>query len=458
METSQNKRSQPKVLVLGMARSGAAVAGLLLNNGYDVTLNEKKSREECGSIVQELEDRGCRVVCGDHPLSLLDNDYDFIVKNPGIPYHVPIVAEAERRSIPIYTDIEVASWYIQSPIVAVTGSNGKTTTTSLIGEMLSQAGLQPVVAGNIGIPVASVVDTVCPQQPLVLEVSSFQLLGTERFHPHVAVFLNLYSAHLDYHGTREAYAAAKWKLFSNLDANDVAILNFDQPELRAGAVRLAAKIFPFSRLPLAQDGVYLDHGVICIRKEGQVTQVIPEDDILLPGLHNRENALAAIAAAAQFGVTPTVMASVLRSFRGVEHRLEWVRDVSGVHYYNDSKSTNPQAAKASLMAFQSMGKSVVWIAGGLERMDDFSPLQPFLQGTVRMAVIYGECGQRLYDFLHEHQIDCNLVENLEQALETAATHAKPGEVVLLSPAAASWDMFSSFEERGSMFKELVHKL
>ncbi|MCL6598356.1 MAG: UDP-N-acetylmuramoyl-L-alanine--D-glutamate ligase [Alicyclobacillus macrosporangiidus] len=445
-----------RVLVMGLARSGEAVARLLLQRGCRVTVNDGRERKADEPEAEALEAMGATVLFGGHPLSLLDDRPDFIIKNPGIPYAVPLLREAQRRGIPIYTEIEVASWVTQAPIVAITGSNGKTTTTTLVGDMLAEAGLSPMVAGNIGRVFAGVVDQVRPEQPVVLEVSSFQLAGVETFRPRVAALLNLYPAHLDYHGTFEAYADAKWRMFKNMAGDDVAVLNADQQILRERAKTLSCRVAWFSRRERVAEGACIEDGEVVVYGRGQRRPVLPVNAIALRGEHNLENALAACAIAVAAGASPSDCAAVLRRFRGVEHRLEFVRDVGGVAYYNDSKSTNPTAALQALRAFEGR---IVWIAGGLNRGDDFSPLVPEVQRRVKAAVVLGQTGPALATVCRAAGVPAvEPVQAIEQAVLAAARLAEPGDVVLLSPACASWDMFSSFEERGRIFKEAVHRL
>ncbi len=444
------------VLVMGLAKSGEAVAKLLLANGCKVTVNERRQRGESEPAADELAALGARLVFGGHPLSLLDEQPDFIVKNPGIPYSVPLLKEAEQRGIPIYTEIEVASWFIRSPMYVITGSNGKTTTTTLVGEMLAEAEMNPMVAGNIGRVLSGVVPLLQPDQPIVLEVSSFQLLGTETLHPKVAALLNLYPAHLDYHETYEAYVDAKWRLFRNMGAGDVAVLNYDQSEIRDRAAQIHASVVWFSRRQRVPQGVFVEDGHIVIRRGDEEMRLMPTSSLALKGEHNLENALAATAVAVWAGAPPEAVRKVLTSFQGIEHRLEFVRSVGGVDYYNDSKATNPTAA---IRALRSFAGNVIWIAGGLDRGDDFNVLVPELSGRVRAAVLLGQSAQRLAAVCELAGIDdVELVATVEQAVRRAAQRSQTGDVVLFSPACASWDMFSSFEERGRIFKQAVHTL
>ncbi|WP_067922151.1 UDP-N-acetylmuramoyl-L-alanine--D-glutamate ligase [Alicyclobacillus shizuokensis] len=451
MMSLQNRRA----LVVGLARSGEAVARLLVRHGVSVILTEQKPREQVESAVVALEELGVEAVCGGHPLSLLDTRPDFIVKNPGIPYHVPLLAAALERGIPVYTEIEVASWFVKGPVYAITGSNGKTTTTTLVGEMLRHDGRNPVVAGNIGVVLSGVVEEAEANQPIVLEVSSFQLLGTETFHPRIAVLLNLYPSHLDYHGTFAAYRAAKWRMFRNMDAGDVAILNADQEVVRSHAPERPRK-FWFGRHGHDGAGVYVSDGQIVVQADGVREAVVPVAELGLRGEHNVENAVAATAAAITAGVRLESIRQVLREFRGVEHRLEFVLEASGVQYFNDSKSTNPRAA---LEALRSFSQPIVWIAGGLDRGDDFRVLAQDIKARVKAVVLLGQAADRLAQVCREAGVsDVCKVSSIPDAVARARAAARPGDVVLLSPACASWDMFSSFEERGRMFKEALHTL
>lgn len=455
METSRLQEGG-RAFVMGLAKSGAAVARLLLKHGYRVVVNERRERQEREPEAADLEWLGADLVFGGHPLTLLDPPPDFIVKNPGIPYSVPLLVEAKNRGIPIYTEIEVASWLTESPIYAITGSNGKTTTTTLVGEILNHAGMQPMVAGNIGRVLSGVVEEVLPSQPIVLEVSSFQLMGTQDFHPEIAVLLNLYAAHLDYHGTLEEYLEAKWRVFRNMTPKDTAVLNFDQDVLRTKANTLHSKIVWFSTKTEVPEGAFIKDGSLVVRRGGTDVRIISVGSMAQKGEHNVENALAASLVALTAGASVEDVAHVLSTFRGVEHRLEWVCSHHGVEFYNDSKATNAQAA---LRALRSFAGSIVWVAGGLDRGDDFHELEADVHTRVKAAVLLGQSAERLAAMCERAQVpQVVTAANLKEAVRSAQHLAESGDVVLLSPACASWDMFQSFEERGSMFKQLVHTL
>lgn len=449
-----------RVLVLGLARSGYAVANLLLEIGAKVTVTDLNRSGSADAMAASLEAKGVRVVLGDHPLTLLE-ETDLIVKNPGIPYRIPLLVEAETKGIPIITEIEVATQVTQAPFVAITGSNGKTTTTTLLGEMFRQAQQKVVVAGNIGTAVSAIAKEVTGASWLVLEVSSFQLQGTVNFHPKVAVLLNIYPTHLDYHGTLTDYTNAKLRLFANQGAGDVAVLNLDKDNLKElvpSLVKQGVSVHGFSLREPVSAGLFVHDDEIFYQAPDKVTPeyVCHRQELALRGEFNLENALAAGTAAVAAGVPLTAVKAVWKSFQGVEHRLEFVRDVRGIKYYNDSKATNPQAAIRALTSFT---EPVVVILGGLERGDDLTPLLEPLIRHAKAVVVLGESAGRMRELATKAGISViQQVESIEEATLVASRLAKTGDVVLLSPAAASWDMFPSFEVRGSIFKEAVHKL
>ncbi|GAA5344719.1 UDP-N-acetylmuramoyl-L-alanine--D-glutamate ligase [Planifilum fimeticola] len=456
MSSSPVRWEGRSVVVLGMAKSGIAAAKLLHSLGAKVLVNDRKQRSDCPEA-EELERMGIRVILGGHPPNLLDGDVDLLVKNPGIPYRVPPVREAIRRGIPVVTEVEIAAQMIPSPIAAITGSNGKTTTTSLVGHMLSTGGLKARVAGNIGRALSELVGEAKPEEWLVVELSSFQLKGTETFHPRVAALLNIVPAHLDYHGTMEDYIASKMRLFQNQTAADEAILNRDCPTVREMASRLEARVRWFSRRSEVPCGAFVREGWMVLRtSEGEERTLLSVEELSLPGVHNLENALAAVTIASACGCPEEGMIEGLRTFRGVPHRLEYAGTVEGVRYINDSKATNAQAA---IRALESFSEPIVWIAGGLDRGDDFAELVPHLARRVKGVVAYGEAGPRLLKRAEEAGVSRRrAAKDVLEAVELARRMADEGDVVLLSPACASWDLYTSFEERGDIFKEAVHRL
>lgn len=464
-----------QVVVIGLAKSGVQVAKTLHHFGAVVTVNDKKERELCPEA-SELEALGISVVCGGHPDELVHPGVELVVKNPGIPYSAPPVAKALELGIDVVTEVEVAYRISAAPIIGITGSNGKTTTTTWVGKMLEAAGLSPLVAGNIGTPLCEAADTAGADNWLVAELSSFQLKGTQAFRPKIACLLNVAETHLDYHGTMDDYVASKAKLFANQEAADTAVVNWDDPTCRELVPYIRAKLIPFSMTEeLKTEGVYiqpayvpdvedgLDRSVMYRGADGEVRKIVDVREIALPGRFNVENALAAVAVALAAGVEPEALMEPLRTFRGVEHRLEYVEEKRGVVYYNNSKATN---VKATIMALGALTAPIVLIAGGLDRGSDYMELVPVFKQKVKALVVLGQTKEKIAKAGELAGLsDIVVVDNgdsaantLRTALKEAAALAATGDAVLLSPACASWDMFSSYEERGRIFKEAVHTL
>lgn len=441
------------VVVLGMAKSGVAVAKLLHRFGAHVVVNDKKTREEAGGA-DELEALGMKVICGHHPDDLIHSGVSLLVKNPGIPYEAAPVAKAIELGIPVVTEVELAYQIAKAPIIGITGSNGKTTTTTLVGLILKQAGIDALVGGNIGNVLCGLAETARPDQWLVAELSSFQLMGTKTFRPRIGLLLNLYPAHLDYHHNLDDYLAAKLNVFANQTEDDAAILPYDQKEVLDRCQHLSARVYYFSKTQEVPRGAFVKNGMVVFADgEGKQEEIIKVDEITVPHL---DNALAAILVAMLAGADKASIVQVLSTFPGVEHRMEFVASVNGVKYYNDSKATNPEAASRAL---QACTEPVVWICGGLDRGVDFRELIPVIQGRVKAVVAIGETAPILLERAQEAGINERIhVDTVEKAVLAASQLANSGDVVLLSPACASWDMFPSFEVRGSMFKDGVHRL
>ncbi|GIO39159.1 UDP-N-acetylmuramoylalanine--D-glutamate ligase [Paenibacillus antibioticophila] len=464
-----------QVVVLGLAKSGVQVAKTLHQYGAMVTVNDKKTREESPEA-SELEALGISVVCGGHPEGLIHPEVKLLVKNPGIPYSAPPVVRALELGIEVVTEVEVAYYLTAAPIIGITGSNGKTTTTTWIGEMLAAAGMKPIVAGNIGTPLCAAAESAKPDDCLVVELSSFQLKGTEAFRPAIAVLLNVAETHLDYHGTMEDYITSKSKLFANQKAEDTAVINWDDPVCRQLVPYLKARLLPFSLTEeLTVPGVFvrpsyvsegddgLGRSIIYRDEDGIEHSIINVSELMLPGRFNIGNAMAAIAASVAAGADPAALIEPLRTFRGVEHRLEFVANKSGISYYNNSKATN---SKATVTALNALHGPIVLIAGGLDRGSDYMELLPALQNKVKAVVALGQTREkigRVADLAGLAKVvlvdnEDSAANTLRTALHQAAGLAEEGDIVLLSPACASWDMFSSYEERGRIFKEAVHTL
>ncbi|KRF32164.1 UDP-N-acetylmuramoyl-L-alanine--D-glutamate ligase [Paenibacillus sp. Soil787] len=454
-----------EVIILGLARSGVAAAKLFHQKGALVTVNDKKERSACPEA-DELEALGISVVCGFHPESLMHEGVSLVVKNPGIPYTIEPLRKAEELGIEVVTEVEVAYQFCEAPIIGITGSNGKTTTTTLIGLMLDAAGLSPVVAGNIGRALTEAAPEVTADNWMVVELSSFQLKGTTAFRPTIALLLNVYETHLDYHGSMDDYIASKAKLFANQTEEDTAILNWDDEVCLSLIPSLKAKLFPFSMKEKLVFGVYFDvetEVIVYANGIGQVQPIMPASEMGIPGSFNVENALAAAAAAITAGVQLDAIADVLRSFQGVEHRLELVRELKGVTFYNNSKATN---AAASIKSIEAFNQHVVLIAGGLDRGSDYMELLPTFRERIKGIVTLGQTKEKithiaeLAGISRIETVDTakDAADAVSQAVQLAWQMSEPGDIVLLSPACASWDMFPSYEDRGRMFKESVHNL
>ncbi|WP_046175133.1 UDP-N-acetylmuramoyl-L-alanine--D-glutamate ligase [Domibacillus indicus] len=445
-----NEFSGKKVLVLGLAKSGLAAARLLKKLGAEITVNDGKPLEE-NEAARSLLAEGINVICGSHPLTLLDEGFEVMVKNPGIPYSNPIVSKAVAKGLPVITEVELAGLISEAPFIAITGTNGKTTTTTLIEEMMKKDGKGTVLAGNIGKVASEVVQHASVKDHVVIELSSFQLMGIQKFRPHIAIITNIYDAHLDYHGSREEYAKAKIKITENQTAEDYLIVNADQEALLSMTETSRARIIPFSVSRRVERGAYVEQGMVYFDGEA----VLSAADIALPGSHNLENILAAVAAVKLSGVSNEAISHVLKSFSGVKHRTQFVREWKGRKFYNDSKATNTLATKSALTAFQS---PVILLAGGLDRGNGFDDLLPYLH-AVKAVVAFGETAEKWRETAEKAGIPLfEKADYMNDAVQKAAALSKEGDVILLSPACASWDQYKTFEERGDIFIECVNTL
>ena len=444
-----SKFANKKVLVLGLAKSGESAARLLDKLGAIVMVNDGKPFEE-NPAAQSLLEEGIKVVTGGHPLELLDEDFEWMVKNPGIPYNNPMVMRALEKKIPVITEVELAYLISDAPIIGITGSNGKTTTTTMIAEVLTAGGQNGLLSGNIGFPASQVAQDAGETDTLVMELSSFQLMGIEAFHPEIAVITNLMPTHLDYHGSFEEYVAAKWNIQKNMTASDYVVLNFNQDLAKELAKKTAAQVIPFSTQEQV-DGAYLDGDVLTFRGEA----IMKASELGVPGSHNVENALATIAVAKLRGIDNQVIKETLAHFGGVKHRLQYVGEINQVKFYNDSKSTNILATQKALSGFDN--SKVILIAGGLDRGNEFDELVPDIKGLKKM-VILGESAARVKRAADQAEVSYLDASDIRDATRKAFSVAEPGDVVLLSPANASWDMYKNFEVRGdeflAVFKEL----
>ena len=431
-----------KVLVLGLAKSGESAARLLDKLGAIVTVNDGKPFEE-NPAAQSLLEEGIKVVTGGHPLELLDEEFELMVKNPGIRYDNPMVKKALEKEIPVITEVELAYLISDAPIIGITGSNGKTTTTTMVAEVLTAGGQNGLLSGNIGFPASQVATTATKNDTLVMELSSFQLMGIETFHPEIAVITNLMPTHIDYHGSFENYVAAKWNIQKNMSKSDFLVLNFNQTLAKELAAKTQATVVPFSTTEKV-DGAYLEGNMLTFRGE----PVMAADELGVPGSHNVENALATIAVAKLRGIENQVIKETLAGFGGVKHRLQYVGEINHVKFYNDSKSTNILAAQKALSGFDN--SKVILIAGGLDRGNEFDELVPDIQGLKKM-VILGESAARVKRAADKAGVSYMDAADVKDAMQKAFAEAQAGDIVLLSPANASWDMYPNFEVRGDEF-------
>jgi UDP-N-acetylmuramoylalanine--D-glutamate ligase len=439
-----------KILVLGLAMSGVGAASLLHKLGAFVTVNDRKPLSE-NPEAQGLLEQGITVICGDHPIELLDEGFELIVKNPGIPYHNPMIVGAMDRDIPIITEVELAYQISEAPIVGITGTNGKTTTTTLVYEILKEDAKSPYIAGNIGKVACEVAQVVNKDSTIVMELSSFQLMGIKEFQPKIAILTNLYDAHLDYHGTRKEYAHAKANITKNQTKSDYFIVNAEQQEVMDIAETSNAQIIPFSTKRVLESGAFVKDGWIYFDDE----KIMETKELSLPGAHNLENILSAIAAAKLCLVRNESIYQVLTSFAGVKHRLQFVSEYNGRKFYNDSKATNILATENALAAFN---QPTILLAGGLDRGNDFDSLIPALK-NVKAIITFGQTAPKIEAAALEAGIKNQIrVDNVEKAVPAAYELSEPGDVILLSPACASWDQYKTFEVRGDIFIDAVHKL
>ena len=442
-----------RVLVVGLARSGHAAALALRRHGAVVTVTDLRPPYAFQAMLPELMAQKIGLELGSQREEIFLRN-DLVVVSPGVPWDLPQLRAARVRGIPVIPEVEAASWFLEGILLGVTGSNGKTTTASLLGKILEASGFPTFVGGNIGVPLSSAVDCVPAGSLLVTELSSFQLEAIQDFRPHVAVFLNLSPNHLDRHPSMEAYAQAKRQIFRNQRADDYAILNLDDPAVAALAPSLAARKVFFSRRWQLPDGVFVSDGQV-IYRVGHLERVLFETrEVGLRGAFNLENALAASAAAVVVGADFDALRAALHEFRGVEHRLEFVQTINGVEFYNNSKATSVDASVKSLEAFD---RGVHLILGGKDKGAPYAPLRPLFPDRVREVLVIGQAAERITKEL-SGAVELVQAGDLTTAVREAFKRAEPGDTVLLAPACASFDQFQDFEHRGRVFKELVHEL
>jgi UDP-N-acetylmuramoylalanine--D-glutamate ligase len=441
-----------KVLVVGLGKSGLAAALFLRRKGAQVTVSDVRSAEALAKDIPALLEEGIMVEAGGHGL-LTFRRQDLIVVSPGVPLDTPELVQVKNFGLPVIGELELAARFLEGKMVAITGSNGKTTTTALLGEILKESGVPTLVCGNIGVPVVGLIDESTPETWSVIEVSSFQLESTVEFRPNIAVILNITPDHLDRHGSFENYARAKERIFAAQDQNDCLVLNADNAPAAAAASRSSAQVYWVSVEHAVDQGAWLENGFVVYRaaKDAVVEQVMALTGIPLKGAHNVENVLAAVVAARLVGVPAEITRSAIEEFQAVEHRLEYVATVNGVEFYNDSKATNVDATAKAIAAFSS---GVHLILGGKDKGSDYTLLTPLLRERVSAVYTIGSAAAKIESQLRG-VVSLHSCETLEKAVSAAVSAARPGHVVLLAPACSSYDQFENYEHRGRVFKELV---
>ena len=438
-----------RVLVVGLGRSGVASALFLKAHGARVTVSDSKSQEQLREEIPALLDQGIAVESGGHGERTFQNQ-DLIVVSPGVPVDAPPLVQARALGETVIGEVELASEFLPGPLVAITGSNGKTTTTTLVGEILRKSGMETLVGGNIGTPAIALAAKATRDTAIVLEVSSFQLETIRSFRPKIAVVLNVTPDHLDRHRTFQAYVDAKARVFENQQAGDFAVLNAEDPTCVDLGHRTRAQVFWLSRKHEVELGAFVEKGQIAFRHEG-VREIMPVAEVPLKGAHNLENVLAAICAAALMGCAAEKIRAAVGEFKAVEHRLEFVASIRGVDYYNDSKATN---VDATIKALESFPANIHLILGGKDKGSDYTVLNDLLRKRVKAVYTIGAAAEKIQAHI-QGATKIIPAGTMESAVKQAANSAHAGDVIVLAPACASFDQFKNYEHRGKVFKELV---
>lgn len=437
-----------KVLILGFARSGYEAAKLLAKKGNIVILNDMKTEQDKDKM-DELESLGVKIVLGSHPDDLLDDSFDYLIKNPGVPIDHKYVLKARELGVEVINEVEMAYRLLPKDVklVGITGTNGKTTTTTLVYEFLIKDGRRAHLTGNIGFPLCSFLDKLQKDDIIVMETSCQQLENLTKFNPDIAVMTNLSPAHIDFLKSYDNYKRVKTKIFQNHIEKNVAILNMENGDVMDSTKNIKSTVKYFSSKNEI-NGCYIKDNSIYYYDE----KIVELNDVKLIGIHNYENIMAAIMVVKELGVSNESIKAVLKDFNGVEHRIEFVRELNGKKFYNDSKATNIKATQTALSAFTN---PVVILLGGLERGQDFNELKDFME-YVKYIVSFGQCRSRVEEFAKSLNIECSVVETLKEAVDIANNVSTSGDTVLLSPASASWDQYKCFEDRGTEYKEIVN--
>ena len=442
-----------RILIVGLGKSGIASAQFQQTRGAKVTVSDSKNPDQLRGEIPALLDRGIVVETGGHGERTFRGQ-DLIVVSPGVPADVPQLVQAKLQGVPIIGEIELASRFLLGRTVAITGSNGKTTTTTLTGEILAASGFPVVVGGNIGTPAISLVEKTTPATFAVLEISSFQLETTQTFRPFISCILNITPDHLDRHRTFEAYVDAKARVFENQKAEDYCVLNADDPAANQLSSHVPCRVLHFSRRNEVAAGAFVRDGKIFFREKSADCEILPISEIPLKGAHNLENVLAAVCLASLAGCPSESIRQAVRAFKAVEHRLEFVAEIAGVSFYNDSKATN---VDATIKALESFPANIHLILGGKDKGSDYSALNDLLRQRAKRVYTIGAAAEKIESQIAD-TVEIFHAGTLENAVRRATTTAVPGDVILLAPACASFDQFQSYEHRGRVFKEVVKAL
>ena len=442
-----------RVLVIGLGKTGQSTVRFLAGRGASVVATDDKSLTEMRDAASALSGLDARLAFGPQDTAILSG-VDLIIPSPGVPPTNPLLVEGVKRGVPVLAEIEVAFRFLKRPVIAITGTNGKTTATTLIGEILRASGRKAYVGGNIGDPLIGYVDSLQEEDFAVVELSSFQLEWIERFRPMVALLLNVTCDHIDYHGTFEAYRRAKERIFENQGPGDLAILNADEPWASPLARRLRSKVSLFSSKAQIPNGMFLQGDELILRENGEDREVYPVGMIRIPGTHNVENVMASILACRACGCPREGVIEAVSAFRGIAHRIEFAGEKNGVAFYDDSKGTNVGAVARALETFS---RPVILLLGGRDKGGDFDSLAVFIRKGVKKVVLFGEAREALRRIIGGIA-KTSLAPTLGKAVEKAYADAAPGDVILLSPGCASFDEFKDYKERGDFFKGMVRKI
>ncbi|WP_053956891.1 UDP-N-acetylmuramoyl-L-alanine--D-glutamate ligase [Inediibacterium massiliense] len=449
------KLKDKKVLVVGLGTSGIPTVNTLIDLGAKVTVNDQKTKEELKEITKDLKEDKVDFILGKHPENMVM--FDVVVLSPGVPTDLSFIQEAKKLGMIVIGELELAYRLCKGQFIAITGTNGKTTTTSLVGEIFKNAQKETYVVGNIGVAAVSKAQKASEYAFMITEVSSFQLESIIDFKPKIAAILNITPDHLNRHKTMGNYINAKANIFKNQNKDDILILNLDNSTTYDLKEIAKSKVIPFSRKLILDNGVFVKDEYIVVKEENkECERICKVDDLKIPGKHNLENALAAVAIAHFAGIDQNIIEDTLKSFMGVEHRIEFVDEIHKVRFVNDSKGTNPDAA---MRAIEAMKSPIVLIAGGMDKGSDFTEFIQSFNGKVKHMILFGETSEKIKNTAVENNfLECSMVRDMEEAVSLSAKIAKEGDCVLLSPACASWDMYPSYEVRGRHFKESVKKL